>query len=86
MLKSYNADFIRTYFTIVRDLASSLNPIHRAKAMKLAINTKEEFNALLNRDARENFWKSLNEEGWVHLNSMGYIESLEAKALDFLGR
>lgn len=84
LTEQFTADFIKSYLKVVAEKATTDLPLHRAKAMKWAINTKEEFNKQVNKHARQDYWTLTKDEGWVTTDDMGYITGLTDKAKDFL--
>ncbi len=85
LTEQFDAALVKKYLTIIHERASPRNPLHRAKALKLSKLPREMNIKLLSAKDKEEFWSLVKIDGWVELDSMGYITGLSEKSRSYLG-
>ncbi|MBN4077477.1 hypothetical protein JYT19_01045 [Sulfobacillus acidophilus] len=82
----YEDSLIKSYFKIIKERANVKDPLHRAKAMLLALTNKTPKVKPLRKNEKEDFWANIKAGGWVLTNKMGYIIGLSQKAQEYLNK
>ena len=83
-MENYSRNFIRAYFDVVADMAGPSTPLHRAKAMKVALSKDRQFSRELGISERDDFWAAVKKSGCLKLSEEGHLLGLTAEASAFL--